>query len=301
MIKSLQLVAVICAVLLFGAAGAAQPLVLQNDDITVVYEASLKRAADEILAVYPQLRQELAEFFGWDCDINPQVVLISKAPVFRQFAGNDFVVAFAVPAKNMIAIDHSKMNMRPFTLAITLKHELCHLILHHHIDSRNLPKWLDEGVSQWVSDGIGEIFVNKGWSGLDAAAMAGRIIPLRRLTDNFPRDRQSLTLAYEQSKSVVNFIDRQFGGHVILEVLNLLKNGETIDAAIRSSLGLSLEQLEEKWLDQLERTPRWLVFLASHIYGILFFVAAMLTMFGFMRHLRRRKKIYQKWEEEDDI
>jgi len=57
--------------------------------------------------------------------------------------------------------------------------------------------------------------------------------------------------------------------------------------------------LEREWLNHLESTPRWLVFLASHIYAIIFFVAALLTVAGFIRYLRRRKKIYEEWEEEE--
>jgi cytochrome b561 len=58
--------------------------------------------------------------------------------------------------------------------------------------------------------------------------------------------------------------------------------------------------LEAEWLDDLESTPRWLVFLASYMYSILFFLAAVLTILGFVRYRRRRKKIYAEWEEEDD-
>jgi hypothetical protein len=66
------------------------------------------------------------------------------------------------------------------------------------------------------------------------------------------------------------------------------------------SLGLTLDQLEKEWLDQLESTPRWVVFLADNLYGILFFIAAVLTFLGFIRLLRRRKKVYEEWEEDDD-
>jgi len=58
--------------------------------------------------------------------------------------------------------------------------------------------------------------------------------------------------------------------------------------------------LEKEWLNHMESTPRWLVYLANNLYGILFFLAAVLTILGFIRHTRRRKKIYEEWEEEDE-
>ncbi|MCP4630703.1 MAG: hypothetical protein GY850_45395 [bacterium] len=300
MVKCLQLIVVIIAPLALLTPVAARPLVLQNDEVVVVYEAPLNNTAAEVVRIYPKLKQELEKFFGWNLDIKPQVVLVENTQSFQQLTRNKLFVAFAVPDKNLIVIDYSRMNTRPFTLSITLKHELCHLLLHRHISRHNLPKWLDEGVCQWVSDGIGEIFVNQGWSGLDSAVMAGRIIPLKKLTDYFPRDGASLILAYEQSKSLINYVDRQYGYHAIMEILDFLKNGEAMETALMNSLGISKQQLEKEWHGHLESTPRWLVFLASHIYAIIFFLAAVLTFFGFIRYRRRRKKIYEEWEEDDD-
>jgi hypothetical protein len=298
--KLLQLLITIMVLFLLKPVGAAEPLTLQNDNIAVVYEPSLARAAENVIQIYPRLRQALEEFFGWNFDIRPQVVLVNDAQTFQKLSRSNFFVAYAVPDRNLIVIDYSKMNIRPFTLDTTLKHELCHLLLHLHIESRDLPKWVDEGVCQWVSDGIGELFVDKGWSGLDAAVMAGRGIPLRRLTEYFPRDKASLILAYEQSKSVINYIDRQYGKHAILDILNNLRNGEDIETALNNSLGLSVRHLEREWRENLESTPRWLVFLANHMYAILFFLAAVLSFFGFIRLLIKRRKKYKEWEEEDD-
>jgi hypothetical protein len=298
--KYLQAIICFAALLLLQTSVAAQPLTISTKEIVVVYGTPLDSAAADVVRIYPQLKQALEEFFGWGLDIRPQVVLVNNTRSFQNLTRSDRFVAFAVPEKQLIVIDYSRMNTHPFTLSITLKHELCHLMLHRHIARHNLPKWLDEGVCQWVSDGIGEIFVNKGWSGLDSAVMAGRIIPLRRLTDNFPRDGASLILAYEQSKSLINYVDRQYGAQAVMEILDALKNDATVETALMNSLAVSRGQLEKEWLSHLENTPRWLVFVASHMYGFLFFLAAVMTFFGFFRYLRRRKKKYQEWEEEED-
>jgi hypothetical protein len=276
----------------------AQTQILQNDDITVVYEPSLRAAADEVLRMYPNLRQDLKDIFGWRLNVKPQVVLVKTNQTFQKIARNGLIVAFAVPDKSLIVIDYSRMSTRPFNLSITLKHEMCHLLLHEHINSADLPKWLDEGICQWTSDGIGEILIDKNWSGLDAAIMSGQTLRLSRLAKRFPGDKSSLTLAYEQSKSVVVYIDRQYGKHAILAILGDLKNGEPLTTAVFQNLSLSVNQLEEEWLTDIERTPRWLVYLANNIYGILFFFAAILLIIGFIRAVIRRRA-YAKWEEDE--
>jgi len=276
----------------------AQTQILQNDDIAVVYEPPLEAAAGEVLRLYPLLRQDLEDIFGWRLNTRPQVVLIKSNQHFQKVARNNLIVAFAVPDKNLIVIDYSRMSTRPFNLSITLKHEMCHLLLHEHINSADLPKWLDEGVCQWASDGIGELLIDKSWSGLDAAVMAGQTLRLSRLARRFPGDKSSLSLAYEQSKSVVVYIDRQYGKQAILNILGDLKNGEPLTAAIFQNLSLSLNQLEKDWLSDIESTPRWLVYLANNIYGILFFLAALLSVVGFIRMVIRRKA-YAKLEEDE--
>ena len=281
------------------SAAVADAAVLHHDGLIVVYDPPFEAAADEVVRMFPILRQQLESFLGWRLTARPQVLLVSTHQAFKDISRNEHIVAFAVPEKNVIVIDYSRMSIRPFSLSITLKHEMCHLLLHEHIKGGNLPKWLDEGVCQWVSHGIGEILIDKGWSGLDAAVMAGHTYRLSRLAKRFPGDRSSLMLAYEQSKSVVTYIDRQYGQQAVIAILDDLKNGESIETALFQNLARSATQLEEEWLKHLEHTPRWLVFLANNIYGIIFFLAAVLTVFGFVR-LLRRKKAYREWDDEEE-
>jgi hypothetical protein len=245
LIRYLGFLAGLTAIFFLQYPAMAQPLVLQNDDIIVAYEPSLEGAAGEVLRLYPDLKQELGKIFAWSLDIRPQVVLVKNTRTFQRLSRSELFVAFAVPEKNLIVIDYSRMNQHPFSLRITFKHELCHLLMHWHISDQSLAKWFEEGICQWASDGIGEIFLAKNWSGLDAAVIADRVLHFRRLTKKFPRDKPSLILAYEQSKSMINYIDRQYGKRAILDLLGHLKNGESTEAATMKSLGVSTDELEK--------------------------------------------------------
>ncbi len=81
----------------------------------------------------------------------------------------------------------------------------------------------------------------------------------------------------------------------------VLKNGETLETASMQSLSISINELENEWLTDMERTPRWLVYLANNLYGILFFFAAILTVCGFfLRRIRKRRWEDEQEEEEED-
>ena len=276
----------------------ANMLSLKNRELTVICEPALASAGRNVVNLYPVVKNELEALFGWRLDLNPRVVLVKNSRNFRQMSRHVLYVAFAVPEENLVVIDYSKMNTRPFTLSTTLKHELCHLLLHRHIQGNNLPRWLDEGVCQWASDGLADIIMSSGRSLLNAAVLSGRQIPLARLARGFPSDNQALMLAYEQSKSIVDYISKQYGKNAVVDILGLLKNGEPLNSAVQMRLSLSLDELEVQWRRHLQAGSTWLVYLANHIYGIVFFLAAVITIAGFVR-LVLRKRAYVDGEDED--
>ena len=139
---------------------AVEQKILDTKELAVVYDAGIDRTGRQALAVYPGIKQELETLFQWALDFRPTLVLLNDKKRFRRLAGHDLVVAYALPNKNVVVIDHSKMNTSPFTLQTTFKHELCHLLLHHYIRDDNLPRWLDEGICQWASDGLADIIMD---------------------------------------------------------------------------------------------------------------------------------------------
>ena len=272
--------------------------VLREKQVHVVFEDSLQNAAQEAAALYPEVREELEETFGWRVNFVPTVLLVKESDVFQRMVGSEFIVAFANSGRNQIVMDYSKMKTHPFSLETTLKHELCHLLLHHHIERENLPRWLDEGICQWASDGIAEIILDQRGSILDEAVLSGRYIPIRALTRRFPEERRFLMLAYEESKSMVEFIIGSYGKDGVLAVLNHLKEGVEADTAIQTGLSISLDDLETRWHQHLNRRTTWLAYLINHLYEILFFLAALAMIYGFIRQLMR-KRAYQDKDEED--
>ncbi|MBW2599217.1 MAG: hypothetical protein JRC60_03785 [Deltaproteobacteria bacterium] len=153
---------------------------------------------------------------------------------------------------------------------------MCHLILHHHIKDGNLPRWLDEGVAQWSSDGMAEIIMKSDRFILNRAVLTRRYISLEDLRHYFPRDKNALLLAYEESKSIVEYIIREYGTGRMLWILYDLEDGQDLNAAISNRLYISLHELEAQWHKHLRQQISWLLFLNAYFYQILFFLTAIL-------------------------
>lgn len=278
---------------------AVQTHTVSNDEVIVQYDEPLRAAANEVIRLYPSLRHELESTFKSRITFRPTVILLKERERFKQLVRNDLVVAVAIGRDNLIIIDNSKMKKNPFTLEETLKHELCHLLLHHYTSGSRLPRWLNEGISQWASGGISEMIAAENKDLLKQAALSGRFIPIETLAGRFPADETSLALAYQESRSIVEFIDSEFGSAAILKILNHLKEGEDADDAVRMGLSVTTAELEERWHDYLRKKYTWFMYVSSHLYQILFFLAALVLVYGYIRFLIR-KKAYKDEEELPD-
>ena len=278
---------------------ASQSLVLESGAASVRFDPPQEAAAREVLRLYPIVQSDLERAIPWPIEFSPTFVLLTEGGL-EKIAESRLVAALAIPQRNLVLLDLSKMSKHAFVLETTMKHELCHLLLHHYINEGALPKWLDEGVCQWVSNGVVEIIMERKASSLDAAVLAGQIVPLWQLSEHFPGEDRSLLLAYEQSQSIVTYISQKYGTGKLLLVLNQLRDGKTFQEAVKESLGIGFKELESNWQRSLKKEHTWLLYVSMHLYEILFFTAALLTVGGFIRLIRRRKgaSIREKGEEE---
>lgn len=275
--------------------------VLEKQELRVFYEPSLKGGAEEAVELYQGAKEAVGEKLGLKVTFVPTILLIRDTETFRKMTGSDLIVAFAVPEKMLMVVDHSRMKVSPFSLAVTMKHELCHLVVHHHLEGRRIPKWFDEGIAQWVSEGIGEILIEQDKAPLNEAVLAGKIIPMGALSESFPDGRKSLPLAYEQSRSLVAYMVEKYGLESILDILEGVKQGNTWEDAVWGALGVSVLDLEDRWRQDLKKRLTWFTYVINNLYEILFFLAALAAVIGFVRaYLRKRAYMREQEEEERD-
>jgi hypothetical protein len=120
------------------------------------------------------------------------------------------------------------------------------------------------------------------------------------LNTRFPADKASLQLAYAQSKSLVDYISREYAREGILKVLNNLRYGLTFERAIQVSLGISFADLEHEWIEDLKNRNNWFIYVSIYMYEILFALGALIVVVGFVRVIIRKKKRYAEMEDEED-
>ncbi len=288
-----------CAGILPASGAPLEFLEFQSLNVTVFYEEPLEDVVSHVVDAYPGIASSLEKKLRLDIQFRPAIFLINTDSAFlRMVNGNSLVTAFARSRDNSIVIDYSKMVTTPFDLDLTLQHELCHLVLHHYIQRENLPKWLNEGVSQWVSGGVADIISFDRNTILKRAVLSNTLLSLNDISRRFPDRRDLFVLSYEQSKSIVEYIDSTYGTEKLLNILSSLQKGYTIDQAVFSSLSVSLHNVERDWHGYLRRKYTWMRYVSDNIYWLLFFFGAVVTVVAFL-HLWIRYKTYKDDEEEE--
>jgi hypothetical protein len=270
---------------------------LHTDEVIILSHDPSEKIAKEVAEIYPSVRAEIESTIGWEVEFRPVVIILNDRETLEKMTSSSLITALAIPERHLIIIDSSRVYTKPFTLRTTIKHELCHLLLHWHIKKENLPRWLDEGVCQWVSDGLAEIMMDNKVDVLTRAVMSNRLINIRDLK-RFPNDDKALLLSYEQSKSLVEYIVEEFGKSGLLKLLESLKEGDEPEDAVWKSFSVTTSELEKKWHAYLKGKHTIFYYFSQNIYIILFLLAALATLYGFIM-MRRKKKAYVDEEVED--
>lgn len=285
--------------LISSAALPDQRRELATDDVRVIYDAGRQTIAARIADVSPVLFRELEAATGLAVDFRPTVIPASRRSDFRRMGGPDAVVGFALPERGQVVLDLSWFDAQPAFFRPVLKHEYVHLLLHRHIAPDDLPRWLDEGIAQQLSDGLSEYLPGRSQMVLGKAFAADRVLPLSVLEMRFPGDAFGRQLAYEQSRSIVAYMVQRYGDHFLRALVTRMADGAPVGKAFRALSGMALSDFEADWRQRQMAPLSWMGRIAGHVYGLLFFVAALATLIGYVRH-RRRRRAYDA-EEDDDL
>jgi hypothetical protein len=260
----------------------------ENDGVVVLFPPSLRAAAKETVQMAPGIKKSLQETFGWSFHFKPTIILMKDSRRFRQMTHNPLIVGFAIPKKDLVVIDYPRAG-NPNNFQNILKHEFCHLFLHKHIRNVSIPRWFDEGVAQWVGNGVMDILHDQRDALLPKAAFSDQLIPLGALNKEFPGNTHALRLAYEESRSFIDFIISTHGKSGLLDISELMKENVPLREAFFKAFGTPLYKIEKEWQASLKQNIAWFAHLSYYLYEILFALGALILIYGFFKILRKKR------------
>ncbi len=200
-----------------------------------------------VLKTLTQAYDEYVKRLGFGLD-DPVTVVLQTEAAFQdgqvpEWAAGVNDGTIRVPVRGLA-------NLTPALVSV-LRHELAHSFIAARTGG-NCPTWLQEGISQWLEGGD----PGRQDATVAAAARKGKLIPLISLEAPF----QSLAepdaaLAYAESLSAVNHIERIRGEAGVVRLVSALADRLPSEEALPVALALSYPELEKSWEQALIGTP----------------------------------------------
>lgn len=201
--------------------------------------------------------------------------------------------AFAHPAYHTMVVKSPRWH-RSDSFRTILIHELFHLVVHHHLGTRDFPRWLDEGLAIFYS---GE----ERWKtarALSKAIATNSLIPLADIDYVLEYHQAKADLAYQQSYSAVYYLLVTYDIDAIRHIIHALKKGESLQQCFLLATGSTLPDFEVEWQRYVRQTHRWFWFyeIDEYIWTLIF----VLVVLAFVARKIRNKKIEKTWQQEQE-
>lgn len=255
---------------------------------------TLERLAEHAAISIPRIAQDL----GIGAGPAMHIVLADDEQAFVELqpgAPPDWADGTAWPQHRQIFLKSPRIRIGTASpLEQVLDHEITHVLLGQAFGPRPVPRWLQEGLAQWVAKEIGPETTRRLSEGL-----LGELLTLQELTGRFPRDAVRANLAYAQSADLIAFVVQEYGAESIPVLVQEMAKGKHHNAAFRVATGEDADTIDQKWRARLESSPLWLSSVATDTF--FFGLGAPLTVAAFWMARRRNRKTYEKWEAEDRL
>jgi hypothetical protein len=135
------------------------------------------------------------------------------------------------------------------SVSMYVPHEMSHQVLYQATKNpfNAPPQWLDEGLAVYTQETGRDRFYTHA---LELAA-SGKVPPLRTLNGDFPYDANGALAGYSYSLSVVMYILDTWGNEGLSKLIAAFPAGVTFDQAVQQGLGISFDELDRRWRDDL--------------------------------------------------
>ncbi len=216
------------------------------------------------------------------------------ARVYRGVSRRDpteWMVGVAFPGWRLIVVreDDPFAGLRRWDQPeVTLAHELAHLVIHS--SGATIPRWFDEGVAMWVSQGSIPV---EDEARLSALARFGGLFSLNELTRGFPRLHHPGSIAYQQSLLMIESIVERHGEAAVPRILERLASGDPIGRAYETATGSAWGDFEGEFRTWIISRHSLFAAVASvvNFWTIITLLALVAMVVEAMRRRRFRRRL----------
>ncbi len=126
-----------------------------------------------------------------------------------------------------------------------IAHELTHVLVGHLTFTclGYLPGWLVEGLAMYGQGGPDDF----SKAAFAQAVSDDKLISVQALSGGFSENPDQANISYSESYSLVNYLIDEYGKDAMLALLKALKEGATVDGALKAVYGFDINGFEDAW------------------------------------------------------
>jgi len=299
--KNIPAIIIIFLLMIVPLASAdARELRLENDRFVIRYTAGDDGIASDLVRDSPRIRERIIADIGVDFAEKTEIRICPTLEAFREAQpGRTWIPLWAIgvayPAENVIVLRSPRAAKGSrIDVVDVFAHEFSHIALGRALAGVTVPVWLNEGLAiyearEWTFSRI---------SALTRASLMDRLIPLSVLTLSFPAEEGPAELAYAESFMFISFLINKVGREAFHRLIrDYIRYGD-LAGALRRGTGMSLADLEERWLVYLKLRVSWIPIITS--VSTLWFVAALVFVYGYTRKKRQVDRRLKEMETEEE-
>ena len=216
---------------------------IEYEDFTIIFHDRSQRAVRSVASRASIRMARVKTLLGLDGDYDFKAVIINSRgevansfpPISQTSQDVSLYAGFAFGAYGALTLAGLGQD--------GLVHELTHLMVSEALGSGpgRIPAWLNEGIAMYFepNGGGGESDVRRAYRG-------GDLIPIRQMRA-VPGRPEDVHLFYSQSDSIVRFMGATFGEERLSGLFAELADGKSIERALDSTYGLTVEELDAAW------------------------------------------------------
>lgn len=222
----------------FGAGAAQGPSAVQVGRVTAVAWPGQLALATELARVAGRVTEWPG--LGAQQPDSLRLIVVRDGRAFDSLTGGrapTWGAAIALPGERTILVRADGAD-----LARTLRHELAHLALHQAV-AVPVPLWFDEGYAGWAA---GE-WDRLGLLDLNLTVARGAVPDLVMLDLALRGHELGAGPAYALATSAVADLARRNPSGTLEPLLTRLRQGDSFEAAVLATTGLTVERFDEAW------------------------------------------------------
>jgi hypothetical protein len=227
---------------------------LSREEVTAHWFFGNNTFADETLTITLAELERIGDQIGVELSRQIQLWIYPTADDVRDalVISHDWAGAVAFPDYNIMIISLSPGEAD--WAAEVIPHELAHLIIgaaSFNCRGGHLPIWLSEGLAK-VAEGQAD---STEMERLEDALQEENLPPLASLADGFSAYGGAAGQAYAQSGEVVRYLIEQHGVDQVSDLLEAIRDGQTIDQSLEQVYGFDTNGLDARWRVMLGYAP----------------------------------------------